>query len=124
MLFYRAAFDPSRSADKGVCGRARRHRHPLQAEQGPQAGQAQKLANRHHAKARAVGEQGTALKRWHILPQARRSPSRLTSTVQAILTLHHHTSRGRRQLTVGGSARCCLAGRGRAPRGLGIFAAS
>ncbi|WP_407701421.1 hypothetical protein [Thermomonospora echinospora] len=42
---------------------------------------------------RAVGEQGAAtLKRWHILRKARCSPARITTIVQAIITLHHHTA--------------------------------
>ncbi len=42
---------------------------------------------------RAVGEQAAAtLKNWHILRRARCSPARITTIVQAILALHHHTN--------------------------------
>ncbi|TDC50782.1 hypothetical protein E1281_21380 [Actinomadura sp. KC345] len=41
---------------------------------------------------RAVGERGAAtLKQWHILRKARCSPSRLTTVVQAILTLEYRS---------------------------------
>ncbi|MFI0451793.1 hypothetical protein [Actinomadura sp. 6N118] len=42
---------------------------------------------------RALSERGpAALKQWRILRKARCSPSRLTTLVQTVLTLHHQVS--------------------------------
>ncbi|MFE6334352.1 IS5 family transposase [Streptomyces sp. NPDC057798] len=49
----------------------------------------QKAANRSHAKIRALGEQAIAtLKSWRLLRKLRCSTTRITSLVQAVLTLH------------------------------------
>ncbi|WP_053663599.1 IS5 family transposase [Streptomyces sp. MMG1121] len=49
----------------------------------------QKAANRSHAKIRALGEQTIAtLKSWRLLRKLRCSTTRITSLVQAVLTLH------------------------------------
>jgi DDE superfamily endonuclease len=53
----------------------------------PSAGQ--QAVNRSHAKIRALGEQAIAnLKTWRLLRKLRCSTTRITSLVQAILTLH------------------------------------
>lgn len=53
----------------------------------PSAGQ--KAANRSHAKIRALVEQAIAtLKCWRLLRKLRCSTTRITSLVQAVLTLH------------------------------------
>lgn len=63
---------------------------PYKQRKGRKLSTYKELVNRHHARARALGERGAAtLKTWHILRKARCSPSRLTAIVQAILTLHH-----------------------------------
>lgn len=77
-------------ADKGYVGAGGAIGTPYKHRKRRKLGKRKKLFNRHHAQARALGEQGAAtLKRWHILRKARCSPSRLTAIVQAILTLHH-----------------------------------
>ncbi|MFI5681804.1 transposase family protein [Streptomyces cellulosae] len=49
----------------------------------------QKAVNRSHAKIRALGEQAIAtLKSWRLLRKLRCSTTRITSLVQAVLTLH------------------------------------
>ncbi|MFD3580430.1 transposase family protein [Streptomyces sp. NPDC058644] len=49
----------------------------------------QKAANRSHAKIRALGEQAIAtLKSWRLLRKLRCSTTRITTLVQAVLTLH------------------------------------
>ncbi|MFC9288869.1 transposase family protein [Streptomyces sp. NPDC057052] len=49
----------------------------------------QQAANRSHAKIRALGEQAIAtLKAWRLLCELRCSTTRITSLVQAVLTLH------------------------------------
>ncbi|QXJ21335.1 transposase [Actinomadura graeca] len=80
-------------ADKGYIGAGGAIGTPYRRRKGRKLGKRNKLFNRHHAKIRALGEQGAAaLKRWHILRHARCSPARLTAIVQAILALHHHTN--------------------------------
>ena len=75
---------------QGIRRRGRRDRDALQAPKAQLSGKRNKLFNRHHAQVRAPGEQDAAtLKSWRILRKARCSPSRLTTIVQAILTLHH-----------------------------------
>lgn len=70
----------------GAIGTPYRRRH------GRKLGKRKKLFNRHHAKIRALGEQGAAtLKRWHILRHARCSPARLTTISQPFLAPHQHT---------------------------------
>ncbi len=77
-------------ADKGYVGAGGAIGTPYKRKKGRKLGKRKKLFNRHHAKIRALGERGAAtLKCWHVLRKARCSPSRLTATVQAILTLHH-----------------------------------
>ncbi|XVQ06912.1 transposase family protein [Spirillospora sp. CA-255316] len=77
-------------ADKGYLGAGGAIGTPYKRRTRRKLGKRKKLFNRHHAKARAVGERGAAaLKSWHILRKARCSPSRMTAVVQAILTLHH-----------------------------------
>ena len=78
-------------ADKGYIGAGGAIGTPYKRTRRRKLGKRKKLFNRHHARARALGEQGAAtLKSWHILRKARCSPNRLTTIVQAILTLHHH----------------------------------
>jgi hypothetical protein len=78
-------------ADKAYVGAGGAIGTPYKRKKGHKISKRKKLYNRHHATVRAVGERGAAtLKQWHILRKARCSPSRLTATVQAILTLHHH----------------------------------
>jgi hypothetical protein len=78
-------------ADKGYVGAGGAVGTPYKRNKHHKLGKRKKLFNRHHAKVRALGERGAAaLKGWHILRKARCSPSRLTTIVQAILTLHHH----------------------------------
>ena len=49
----------------------------------------QQTVNRAHAKIRALGEQAMAtLKTWRLLRKLRCSTTRITSLVQAVLTLH------------------------------------
>ncbi|MFI0350979.1 transposase family protein [Actinomadura sp. 9N407] len=77
-------------ADKGYLGAGGAIGTPYKRKKGRKLGKRKKLFNRHHARIRALGERGAAtLKSWHILRKARCSPSRLSSIVQAILTLHH-----------------------------------
>jgi len=77
-------------ADKAYVGAGGAIGTPHKRKKGRRLGRRKKLFNRYHAKVRALGEQGAAtLKGWHILRKARCSPSRLTSVVQATLTLHH-----------------------------------
>ncbi|MFB4308384.1 transposase family protein [Actinomadura sp. GTD37] len=77
-------------ADKGYVGAGGAIGTPYKRKKGRKIGTRKKLFNRHHAQTRALGEQGAAtLKSWHILRKARCSPSRMTTIVQAILTLHH-----------------------------------
>ncbi len=77
-------------ADKAYVGAGGAIGTPYKRDKRRKLGKRKKLFNRHHAKVRALGEQGAAtLKHWHILRKARCSPSRLTAIVQAILTLHH-----------------------------------
>ncbi|MFC5744741.1 transposase family protein [Actinomadura rugatobispora] len=85
-------------ADKGYLGAGSAIGTPYHRHKHRKFGRRKKLFNRHHAKTRSVGEQGAAaLKRRHILRHTRCSPARLTTIVQAILTLHHHASRGWKQ---------------------------
>ncbi|GAA2582120.1 transposase family protein [Actinomadura fulvescens] len=94
---------PVRRADLGVTGvagcyprpeRSSHARHRWRAERVGGAigtpykcnkrrklGKRKKLFNRHHAKVRALGERGAApLKQWHIMRNARCSPSHLTAS--------------------------------------------
>ncbi|MFC9082947.1 transposase family protein, partial [Streptomyces sp. NPDC057062] len=49
----------------------------------------QRAVNRSHARIRALGEQAMAtLKTWRLLRKLRCSTTRITSVVQAVLTLH------------------------------------
>ncbi|TDC89575.1 transposase family protein [Actinomadura sp. 7K507] len=80
-------------ADKAYVGAGGAIGTPYKRRKRRKLGKRKKLFNRHHARVRALGEQGAAtLKRWHILRKARCSPSRLTAIVQAILTLHHQAA--------------------------------
>ncbi|WP_131743491.1 transposase family protein, partial [Actinomadura roseirufa] len=59
-------------ADKGYIGAGGAIGTPYRRRKGRKLGKRKKLFNRHHAKVRALGEQGAAtLKRWHILRHAR-----------------------------------------------------
>ena len=79
----RGGFEEQRAQRDGLITKYKR-------KKGRKLGKRKKLFNRHHAKVRALGEQGAAtLKNWHILRKARCLSSRLTTIVQAILTLHH-----------------------------------
>ncbi|WP_103944524.1 transposase family protein [Thermomonospora echinospora] len=66
---------------------------PFKRRKHRRLGTRKRLFNRHHAQVRALGEQGAAtLKDWHVLRKARCSPARITTIVQVILALHHHTN--------------------------------
>lgn len=80
-------------ADKAYAGAGGAIGTPYKRRKHRKLGKRKKLFNRHHARVRALGEQGAAtLKHWRILRKARCSPSRLTAIVQAILTLHHQAT--------------------------------
>ncbi|WP_067824372.1 transposase family protein [Actinomadura kijaniata] len=79
--------------DKAHCGAGGVIGTPFKRRKHRRLGKRKRLFNRHHAQVRAVGEQGAAtLKNWHLLRRARWSPARITTIVQAILALHHHTN--------------------------------
>lgn len=80
-------------ADKAYYGAGGAIGTPFKRRKHRRLGKRKRLFNRHHAQVRAVGEQGAAtLKNWHVLRRARCSPARITTIVQAILALHHHTN--------------------------------
>lgn len=82
-------------ADKGYRGAGGTVRIPCRGRwETLSAGQ--QAANRSHAKIRALGEQAIAtLRAWRLLCTPRCSTTRITSIVQAVLTLHLTSSEWR-----------------------------
>ncbi|MDG4785389.1 transposase family protein [Micromonospora sp. WMMD1102] len=78
-------------ADKGYQGARGSVRTPFKRHRfRPKLSHRQKAVNRAHTRIRACGERAIAtLKTWKILAKLRCCPRRATTTVQAILVLHH-----------------------------------
>lgn len=75
-------------ADKGYQGAGGTVRVPYRGR-WEKLSAGQQAVNRAHAKIRALGEQAMAtLKTWRLLRKLRCSTTRITSLVQAVLTLH------------------------------------
>ncbi|CAG6398313.1 hypothetical protein SCOCK_690030 [Actinacidiphila cocklensis] len=79
-------------ADKGYQGARGTVRVPFRGR-WEKLSAGQQAVNRSHAKIRALAEQAMAtLKNWRVLRKLRCSTTRITSLVQAVLTLHHASS--------------------------------
>ncbi len=75
-------------ADKGYQGAGGTVRLPCRGR-WDSLSEGQQAVNRSHARVRALVEQAIAtLKSWRLLRKIRRSTTRITSLVQAVLTLH------------------------------------
>ncbi len=74
--------------DKGYRGAGSAIRVPFRSR-WDRLSTGQRAVNAAHARIRALGEQAmTTLKTWRVLRKLRRSATRITSLVQAVLTLH------------------------------------
>jgi hypothetical protein len=80
-------------ADKGYQGAGGTVRTPFKGRHLPKN---MRAVNRAHAQIRAVGEQAVAtIKTWRILRRLRCSPTRISTLVAAVLTLHLQPTAGR-----------------------------